>query len=74
MSQNKDLFSSAPLLCLLPEKSALKDLDQYAASFYARYERVSEQKEDRELQPEEDMLRQILDWLSLYNEFEKQSG
>lgn len=79
MSEGKfstpDYFASNPLLALLPVRGRLGKLEDYSASLYARYEKVTgmirelsespDRESARRLYAEQNMLRQILDWLNI---------
>ena len=65
-------FSLSPLLSLMPSEGGLEKLQSFTASFFARYERVTAQRQEaadpeiqRRLLLEESMLRQVLDWLAV---------
>lgn len=68
-----EAFSLNPLLFLLPVRSQIGGLGALTSSFYARYEKVKEERQgatsDQELTQklaaEEAMLRQVLDWLEV---------
>ena len=71
-----DEFSRAPLFVLLPARQPLGDLSKYDSSYYARYESIKVAGENQGYSEhalaEENMLRQVLEWLSLYSEAENQ--
>ena len=74
--KQKDSFSEAPLLVLLPEKTNLGNLEKYDASYFARHESVkninkTNKKEDVAAIAEEKMLKQVLEWLALNAQIEK---
>lgn len=67
-----DPFGLAPLLSVLPARGRTDRLESFAASFFARYEKVREQRGqavkkevERQFAVEEAMLRQVLDWLAI---------
>lgn len=70
-----DYFASNPLLAILPVRGRLGKLEDYSASLFARYEKVSglikelsdssDREAARRLYAEQGMLRQVLDWLSI---------
>lgn len=70
-----DTFSLSPLLSLLPVKGKIGSLPALTNSLYARYEKVQallhefEGDEDsvfiKRLNAEAQMLKQVLDWLTL---------
>ena len=74
--KRKDTFSETPLFVLLPEKTNLDKLEKYDASYFARHESVksineNNEKEDPAAIAEEKMLKQILEWLALNAQVEK---
>lgn len=67
-----DPFALAPLLSVLPARGKTERLESFAASFFARYEKVRElraqavkKESERQCAIEEAMLRQVLDWLAI---------
>ncbi|MBX7137408.1 MAG: hypothetical protein K1X83_05440 [Oligoflexia bacterium] len=70
-----EAFSLSPLLALLPQKGQLSKLETLSASLFARYERVtgllgeiaagSSPELETRLSREQNMLRQVLEWLNI---------
>lgn len=70
-----DGFTSSPLLALVPSLGKVNRLHSYTSSIYARYEKVSEIAKEllssddveakRRCQAEENMLREVLEWLAV---------
>lgn len=77
-----EAFSLSPLLALLPVRGDIGKLESLTASFYARYEKVSGLLKEAEnvlggeikkrLLAEQAMLKQILDWLVVRPQVERQ--
>lgn len=77
-----EAFSLSPLLALLPVRGDIGKLESLTASFYARYEKVSGLLKEAEnvlggeikkrLLAEQAMLKQILDWLVVKPQVERQ--
>ena len=75
LAAGPDSFSVAPLLSLLPVMSQTGALQPLSSFFYARFERVAALRRELELQGdsealrrtslEQNMLRQMLDWLEI---------
>jgi hypothetical protein len=68
-----DLFSSVPLVSLLPVLGELKKLEGLSSFIFARYEKVasmlkefeSASSEAKSMESELAMLKQVLDWLGI---------
>lgn len=79
-----DPFALAPLTALLPVTGSISSLPGLASSLFARYEKVqafrSELGDDadrnvaRRLMAEEEMLKQVLDWLAVTSQAGGTSG
>ena len=82
-----DSFSLLPLVSLLPVLGKISKLESLTSSFYARYEKVKLLQSElnagegqnkslregvRRYSAEEAMLRQVLDWLEVQPESEKE--
>ena len=73
-----DPFSLSPMLSLLPVGGNLSKLESFTSSLFARYEKVmslleSEQissgtESHQRLIAEQNMLKQVLDWLNVRTE------
>ncbi len=70
-----DNFTASPLLSLVPSLGKVNRLHSYTSSIYARYEKVMELSKElqgsdeteakRRCQAEENMLREVLEWLAV---------
>ncbi len=77
---NSDFFQFQPITAILPEGGDLALLEKYSSALYARLEKVQAFLSDSEknnaaresLQAESEMLKQVIDWLSLRTKFKGQ--
>ena len=72
----KDFISQSPLFLLLPERRSLDGFEKYLSAFYLRLEKLDQlQGADEDLSVEQEtelaMLRQVVDWLALHSEIER---
>lgn len=74
-------FTSLPLLSLLPVAGDVAKLEGFTSSLFARYEKVStmqkelpasSQGEGKKLNLEREMLREVLEWLAVNPEEDRE--